>query len=310
MAVSQEFLRLLIAAPVTRFLVSKDVESLGHRKPLVKRHFLSLAILLALSLFAYPFTNKVDNYFDRFNTIVAADPSTVYQQYRRSQTWIDSQVESEKLDPEEAALRKAENDEIYKRIKSPVGRLMYIRFGDILDYSKPIEEPSFIYAAGYALNHVVFFISLSVGLCYYLPAGGLVTIFLFLLSIFCLELEARFVAPESLFDYLFFLNANEWTVFEAIEAAKESLVGIVCGIIIVNGVFANDLSEKTRYLIRKVLRTNASIVTVLKDDNIDEVPRDTDTDDSLDRPVANIGATVTKVLGLIALVSSVFFRDE
>jgi hypothetical protein len=310
MGLSSELIKLIVAAPLTKFLVKKDVASKGYKRPISSRLSLNIAIIVCLSLSAHPFVSKPANLYEKFNAIVAADSSTVYQQFRRTQTWIDRQMSEGKICAEEGEFKKAENEELFKRIKTPALRQYYTRFGDIIDYSKPIEEPSFMFVAGQAINHVVFFISIVVGLCYYLPMGGLLTIFIFLLAIFCLEIECRFISPESLFEYIFFLNGNEWTIFEAINALKEALVGVVCAVIIANGLFGDSLDATTKNLIRKVLRTNASIVTVLKDENIMTAPKDTEEDDDAGKPRLNFGNMITKAVGLVALFSSVFLRSE
>ena len=306
MTLSSVLLRLVVGASVTRFLVLKDKPSAN--KPLVKRHYLTVAMLIALSLFSYPFIAKPDSYFDRFNTAVTADQSTVYQQVRRAQTWIDQQVGQGSITAEEGASMKAENDMIHKRIHSGTNRQLYIRFGDMIDYSKSIEEPPFLYAAAVSANYVLWFMSATVGVCHYLPTGGKMTILMFLLAIFCVELETRFIHPESVFDYLFFLNKNEWTLFEAINATKEAAVGIVCAVVLIAGAFGGDVSVKTKRLARQALKSNAGLVTVLRDENIKELPPKEEV--PADGSDVNIAGMITRVLGLLALFSSVFFKSD
>lgn len=296
---------LAVAAPVTHFLVKRD--SLRHRKrSFGSRFYLHLALLVATVLLSKPFLSRPANYFDRFNTIISADPSTVYQQYMRAQKWLDSQITSGAMPEAEATKIKQENDKIHSRIHSSKNKLLYNRFGDLIDYDQGIDEPSFLMVAGFAAVYVAWFFSACVLTCHALPSGGFLAILLMLLTIFCVEIEARFVSTDLLFSSLLFINESDWAVFEAIRACKQAMVGLVCVVLIIAGMFHGE-ADNTKTLLRNALRTNAGIVTVLKDDNIKEL--NIDPDEPLERPGVNLASTLARWVGLFFLVSSIFLRS-
>jgi hypothetical protein len=145
-------------------------------------------------------------------------------------------------------------------------------------------------------------------LCYYLPAGGLLSIFLVLCVLFSIELEARFIDSDSLFEYIPFVDKNEWTVFEVIKAVKQSVVALVCLVIIIAGLFSDDSGSKTRSHARNLLRTNAAIVTVLKDENLKEAQ--VEPDEPIGSKGGDIATFIARGIGLLVLVGSLFFKIE
>lgn len=300
-------LRLSVAAPITRFLVKQDQRRSASSSSFAKRSFLHLAILVVIVTFSYPFISKEPNFFDHFNAVVTADKSTVYQQFRRAQTWIDQQVQEGNIDPEEAASQKAENERKHSFIHDSGRKLTYMKFGDIVDYSN-FEEPSFLSATAFAGTYALWIISAVMLLCYYLPSGGILTIFLLLCMLFSVEIESRFIDSEYLFDYVYFVDKNEWTLFELIKAIKQSIVGVICLVIVLAGLFSQNNGTKTKSLARNLLKTNAGIVTLLKDENINEVL--IEPDEPTRSNGENIANVIAKGLGFVVLAVSIFYKLE
>ena len=301
-------IKLVVAAPIVRFLVNKDTTPTRRRLAWSRRWYIQLACLICMSLFSHPFVDRPGNYFDRFNTIVAADPSTVYQQFMRSQVWLDEQVAQGRIKSEDAEKEKLENERIHRRIHSSGNKLLYVKFGDVIDYSdNSVQEPSFLYVAGYAANFAIWFMGAVFLVCHYLPPGGFMSIVLVLITLFAVEMESRFIHTDSLFGYLLFINESEWTVFEAINACKEAMVGIVCAVIILAGLFG-DAGDGHKTLLRNLLRTNAGLVTVLKDEGIKEVTMESD--EPLSPPGANLPHIIARTVGLLVLFSSVFLKSS
>lgn len=297
---------LVVGVPVVRWLVNRDVKqrTRNPRKSLVKRHSLNLAILIALSLFAYPFVAKPQNHFERFHTIISADPSTVYQQFRRSQVWVEDQVSAKILSPDLGDKLKAENERIHKILHSPTNRNLYIKFGDLLKgSSKSIEEPGFLFCTGYAFNFVLWMGSAVALVGYFLPPGGLLACILILLAMFAVEIESRFVDSESIQDYFFFLNASQWGTFEIIVAMKQAYVGVVCGIVILATLFSTDHQvDKAKVGLRNLLKSNAALVAVIKDPSIVQTNSQPDEvyDGTKSTSINKIVITVVAGIGLIA----------
>lgn len=300
-------LRLAVAAPITRFLIKQDQRRSASSTSFIKRIFLHLAILVVIVTFSYPFVSKEPNFFDHFNAVVTADKSTVYQQFRRAQSWIDEQVQEGNIDPEEAASLKTENDRMHSFIHDSGRKLTYMKFGDIVDYNN-FEEPSFLTVTAFAANYSLWIISAVMLLCYYLPAGGILTIFLLLCIFFSVEIESRFIDSEYLFEYAFFVHKNEWTLFELIKAIKQSIVGVICLVIVLAGLFSQNTGTKTKSLARNLLKSNAGIVTLLKDENIKEAL--IEPDEPMGTNGANIANVIAKGLGFVVLAASIFYKLE
>jgi hypothetical protein len=224
----------------------------------------------------------------------------------RAQTWLDQQAAAGKMDASEAKKMKDENEKIHARIHSAKNKLLYNRFGDLIDYEDSIDEPSFLTVVGFSAVHVVWFMSACMLICYYLPTGAYLTILMVLLTLFCVEVEARFIQTDLLFSTLIFMNESDWAVFEAIRACKQAMVGLVCLVIIIAGVFHGE-SDNTKTLLRNALRTNAGIVSVLKDENIKELT--IDPDEPMSKPGINLAATIARWIGLFVLVSNIFLRS-
>ena len=256
----------------------------------------------------HPFVDKPLNYFERFNTIVLADPSTVYQQFTRSQLWLDAQLARGTMSNDEVTKQKTENEKIHKRIHSGGNKLLYVRFGDIIDYEElgAIEEPPFLYVTALSANFIVWFMGAVLLTSYYLPTGGLVSVLLMLISLFALEMEARFISPDTMFGYMLFINDSEWTVFEAINGLKQAMPGLVCMIIIVAALFSGP-ADTTKTLLRNLLRTNAGIVTVLKDENIKQAA--IDPDEPVSAPGMNLPTVLARGIGALVLFNGIFLKS-
>lgn len=286
------------------------VRWLGNRDSGLSRKF---AFLICVCLVIYPFFAKPTNFFERFNTIVSADTSTVYQQFRRTQTWIDSRVEAGSLDSDIAESKKAHNERIHNVLHSGRTRKLYLQYGDVLGKSilkKSIEEPSFLYCAGYAMNHVVWIGSLIALSCSFLPQGGLMTCILILLGMFCLELESRFIDADSIYTYFFFLNASEWATFEILVAMKQAFAGIVCGIVLIATVYVSPHgSERTKTNLRNLLKSNAALVAVMKDPAITEFKMQKD-EVYLGENDVNINRIIISLISGIAIIAAVFVTSE
>jgi hypothetical protein len=301
---SATLVKLLVGSPIVRFLIKRE----DMRRPISRRWGLHVACFITFALLSHPFVNKPPNYFDRFNAIVSADPSTVYQQYMRSQVWLDTQLAQGRMEKEEVDARKSENEKIHKRIHSAGNKLLYVKFGDVIDYAEgSIDEPSFLYVAGLSVNFVAWFMGAVLLVCHYLPPGGFMTIVILLVTLFAIEMEARFVNTDSLFGYMLFINESEWTVFEAVNACKEAMVGVVCGVIVLAGMFSGS-GDQTKTLLRNLLRTNAGVVNVLKDEQIKEVTMDPD--DPVSPAGTNLPHLIARSVGVFVLFSSVFLKSS
>lgn len=298
--------RLAVAAPLTRFCIKRD--KAWRNKSILKRIFLHAAILTVILTFSYPFFSREPNFFEHFNATVKADKSTVYQQYRRAQTWLDEQVGKGEMTPEEAGLQKAENERKHSYIHDSGRKFVYIKFGDIIDFSSDnYEEPSFLYAATFAATYTLWIMSAVLLLCYYLPPGALLAIFLGLCVLFCVEIECRFIESDSLFNYVFFVDSNEWTVFEVIRALKESVVSFVCLVITLAGLFSENDGGETKSHVRNLLRTNAALITLLKDENLKEAQ--IEPDEPIGSKTAKFADFVARGIGLVILVFFLFFKS-
>ena len=297
---------LLVGVPLVRWFGKRDKMSKG--RFFMKRINLHAAILIALYLTLAPFLNKPKNYFEQFNTIVSADYSTVYQQFRRTQTWIEDQVNLGFMDADLGESKIAFNERIHKIIHSPTNRALYLKFGDVLGMGsseiksgiKSGQEPSLLYCAGYAMNFVVWMGSLVALVCgTFLPFGGLLVSILILLAIFCLEVESRYVEAS----FLFFLNPNEWATFEVIVAAKQAYAGIVCIIVLLATLTETNLGEKTKVNLRNLLKSNAALVNVVKDTSVTTLTQDHD-ETYTQNEGFNIHKFVMLVISAIAIVSA------
>jgi hypothetical protein len=298
-------LKLVIAAPIVHFLMKRDRANHANRA-LVSRWYFQLASLITMMLIAHPFVDKPVNYFERFNTIVLADPSTLYQQFTRTQLWIDDMEAQEVITAEEAKRRKTENERIHKRVHPIGNKRLYIKFGDIIDYEQTgsIEEPSFLYVSALSGNFVAWFMGAVLLTCYHLPAGGLLSVLLLLISFFALEMEARYISTETLFGYMIFITDSEWTVFEAINALKQAMPGFVCMVIVINALFSGS-GDTMKTMLRNLLRTNAGIVTVLKDENLKQAS--IDPDEPVSAPGMNLPTLLARGIGALVLLNSVLF---
>jgi hypothetical protein len=301
--IGKTLLRLVIAGPIVSALMKQDARK--HRQcSLVSRWFFQIASLITLVLIAEPFIDRPMNYFDRFNTVVSADPSTIYQQYMRSQTWLDEQLRTGRLNKDLVNVTKTENEKIYKRISSIGNKLLYVRFGDIIDYADgSMEEPSFLYVTSLSANFIAWFMGAVLLTCYQLPPGGHLSILMLLVSLFALEMESRFISSDTLFGYMRFINENEWTVFEALRAFKEAMPGFVCSVIILASLFSGP-GDTTKTLLRNLLRTNAGVVSILKDENLTQV--NIDADETVSSPSMNLPHIIAKTVGALVLVNGVF----
>jgi hypothetical protein len=143
--------------------------------------------------------------------------------------------------------------------------------------------------------------------CSYLPWGGHVTILCLLICLFAVEVEARFVSTETLFGYFLFINESDWSVFEAICALKQAMVGVVCMVIVLAGIFSGP-GDATKTLLRNLLRTNAGVITTLKDENIKRV--NIDPDEPVSSPGVNLAHVIARSVGFLVLFSSVFLRSS
>ena len=308
-------LRLVVAVPLTRFCVKKDLDSAGYRKPLSKRYWLHVAVLICLIMLSKPFLGKGENFYDKFKVPVDVDESTVYQQYKRMEFFLKNQFEKGELSDAEF-LSKKEEFGLYKAVlMNPTSRAYYMKFGDIIEFDrvKPttVAEPNFLTVTGSALNYVAWIGSVVFGICYYLPSGGLLTIALYLLAMFSVEMEARFIDSSSLLSYLFFLPKNEWTPFELIGALKESVVGVTCAVVIVCGVLMRGQEmQRTMYLVRQILKGNAAVITLLKDPNIQEIPTFDDDGYAVDDEEVNVGSWINRIVAMISLTSFILFRNS
>lgn len=300
-------LKLVIAGPLVRFFTMRDQER--HKvKPIRSRWYLQAACLISLVLMCHPFVDKPLNFFDRFNTIVSADPSTVYQQFMRGQVWLDQQLANGGMTQDQVERKKNDNERIYKRIKSSSDKLLYIKFGDIIDFNETghIEEPSFLYVTAHALTFVGWMMGAVLMICHFLPPGGHLSILILLICLFAVEMEARFVSTDSLFGYFVIISEAEWPVFEAICAIKEAMVGVICGVIVLSGIFGGP-GDATKTLLRNLLRTNAGVVTTLKDENIKQLS--IDPDEPVTTAGINLAHVIARSVGALVLLSSIFLRS-
>jgi len=274
---------------------------------------LALALLIVAVLLGVPFANKPTNFYEHFNTVSAADPSTVYQQFMRTQVWIDSQVAAGTLESEVGESRKTRNERIHKVLHSGAGRRVYSKFGDILGKSilkKSIDEPSFLFCTGYAMNYVVWMGSVVALTCSFLPQGGLVACILILLGMFCLELEARFMDAQSIYTYFFFLNASEWMPFEILVAMKQAFAGVVVLVVLIATLFVSSTgTERTKANLRNLLKSNAAIVTVLKDPSLTEVNMTKD-EVYFGETDVNINRIIMGLISCLAILAAVMVPSE
>jgi len=308
-------LRTVVAVPLTRFCVKKDLDSVGYRKGLTRRYWLHAAMAICVIMFSKPFLGKNENFYDKFRVPVDVDESTVYQQYKRIEFSLKSSLEKREISEAEFASKKDEYG-LYKSVlMNPTSRAYYMKFGDMMEFDrlKPTaaSEPNFLAVAGSALNYVAWIASVIFGICYYLPPGGLLTITLYLLAVFSVEMETRFIDSSSALTYLFFLPKNDWTPFELIGALKECVVGVTCLVVIVCGVSMRKQElQKTMYLVRQILKGNAAVITLLKDQNIKEVPNLDDDAYGIDDEEVNVGSWINRIVALISLTSFILFRNS
>jgi len=274
-------------------------------------------MILCTIVVSLPFLIKEENCFDKLRVPVDVDESTIYQQYKRMENYLRGEVSAGRLEEEEFELRKSEY-EFYKTVlMNPTSRVMYLRFGDMIEFNrkKPasVVEPNFLFTTGSALNYVFWIGSVIFGVCYYLPSGALLTVGMYLLGVFAIEVETRFIDSTSVLSYLFFIPRNDWTPFELVGALKQSVVGLTCIIIVFCGVYVRGQEfNRTKYLIREILRGNASLIALLKDPNIKQVP-DMGTDrenEVFEEEDANVGSWINRAIAMVSLMSFILFRTS
>ena len=311
-------LETVVAVPLTRFFVKKDLSTGGARKPFGKRLWVHVAITICLIMLTKPFVLKPqENFYDKLKVPVDVDESTVYQQYKRMEMHLKKLFENGVISETELGDMKEEFAYYKSILMNPTARAYYMKFGDILEFEKSgklssISEPNFLAVAGSALNYVGWIGSVLFGICHYLPRGGLLTIGLFLLGVFAIEMETRFIDPSSILTYLVFLPRNEWTPFELIGALKECVVGFTCAVVIIAGMFMRGQEmQKTLYLVRQILKGNAAIITLLKDPNIKELPIfDDDGYGVIEEDEVNVGSWINRLVAILSLTSFILFRNS
>jgi len=308
-------LRTLISVPLTRFFVQKDTRSAGFAKPISKRYWLHVAIAISVVMLSIPFLSKEENFYDKFKVPVDVDESTIYQQYKRMEFFLKQKVESKAMSETEFKDLKDEYGFYKTVLMTPTTRAYYNKFGDIMEFDriKPatINEPNFLAVAGSALNYVAWIASVVFAIGYYLPPGGLMSVALYLLAVFSIEMETRFVDSSSALNYLFFLTRNDWTPFELIGALKESVVGVTCVVVIVCGVFLRGQEmQKTLFLVRQILKGNAAVITLLKDPNIKSLPVFDDDGYGVVEEEVNMGSWINRIVALVSLTTFILFRNS
>jgi hypothetical protein len=308
-------LRTVIGVPLTRFFVKKDLQSGGVVKPIGRRYWLHMAIAICAIMISIPFLSKAENFYDKFKVPVDVDESTIYQQYKRMEFFLKQELEKGMISEDEFRQRKDEFSFYKSVLMNPTSRSYYNKFGDIMEFDrlKPtaILEPNFLAVAGSALTYVGWIGSVVFGIGYYLPPGGLLSVGLYLLAVFSIEMETRFVDSSSALTYLFFLPRNDWTPFELIGAMKECVVGFTCIIVIVCGIFLRGQEmQKTLFLVRQILKGNAAVIALLKDGNIKELPVLDDEGYGVIEEEVNMGSWINRIVALISLSSFILFRNS
>jgi hypothetical protein len=268
-------------------------------------------------MFSWPFFEKEENFFDKLRVPIDVDESTIYQQYKRMDMYLKGEFDNGRIGEDEFEAKKSEFDFLKTILMNPTSRVFYMRFGDLVQYNikKPtaLVEPRFLLTTATAFNYVLWIGSAVFGICYYLPSGALLTIGLYLLGVFSIEIETRFLDANAILTYLFFLPKNDWTPFELIAVLKQSVVGITCAIVIFCGIFVRGQElGRTKYLIREILRGNAAVIALLKDPNIKELP-DLGSDkeaEVFDEEDANVGSWINRGIAMISLASFILFRNS
>jgi hypothetical protein len=304
-------LTLVISVPIVKFCIKRD----SRANKITRRYWLWISLLISFSTLILPIGFKPASFYDKLRITTNADESTVVQQWRRMEQFRKDQVTRGVMSEEESEQAKKLYNMYKSVLVSPTNRYLYVKFGDILEYSPGVMpvEPNFMFVVAHASVFYIWVGAAIMALAFFLPQGGLLAISLVLASMFAVEMETRFIDADSIYAYMFFLSKSDWAPFELVQILRGMIVGIVNLVVVIAGVFVtSNRLNNTNTLLKNILRSNAAIVTAIKTAPSEGrvLVNDDDETDTMAASDIDIGAVMNKLIAVVSLGSFILFRNS